>query len=67
MFWNTFLLVTARTDLSTNQNFSTKKVKTTGVPVAPTSISLMVPSSPKITVPLESIGLIIISEPDIFI
>ena len=43
-----------------------KKVKSTGVPEAPTSISLIVPSSPNITVPSESIGFIIISEPEIF-
>ena len=44
-----------------------RNVKSTGVPAAPTSISLIVPSSPNITVPLESKGLIIISEPEIFI
>ncbi len=44
-----------------------KKVKSTGVPEAPTSMSLIVPSSPKITVPLESIGLMITSEPEILI
>ena len=41
------------------------KVKSTAVPDAPTSISLILPSSPNITVPSESIGLITISEPDI--
>ena len=44
-----------------------KKVKSTGVPTAPTSISLIVPASPIITVPLESRGFNIRSEPDIFI
>ena len=44
-----------------------KKVKSTGVPDPPISISFIVPSSPNITVPLESSGLIIISDPDIFI
>ena len=44
-----------------------RNVKSTAVPASPTSISLIAPASPIITVPEESTGLRIRSEPDTFI